>query len=123
MEENGWIFHVSHSAMLLYGDICGNNGWFGFYSGSSVGSISAIFKGSGMAKLIYGNCWSDKAVAVYLNRKKISSVHGNQTKLEIGFHFIAGDILQIEENGAIIKVHSLTILCNGKYVAAYTIRK
>ena len=119
MEENGWIFHVSHSDMLLHGDICGNNGWFGFYSGTSVGSISAIFKGSGTAKLIYGNCWSDREVAVYLNRKKISSVRGNQTQLELSFNFISGDKLQIEEDGAIIKLHSLTISCDGKYVVAY----
>ena len=119
MEENGWIFHVSHSDMLLHGDICGKNGWFGFYSGTSVGSISATFQGSGTAKLIYGNCWSDREVAVYLNHKKISSAYGNETKQEISFNFIPGDQLQIEEDDPIIKLYSLTISCDGKYVVAY----
>ena len=123
MEENGWIFHVSHSDMSLHGDRCDNNGWFGFYSGSSVGSILAIFKGSGTARLVYGNCWSDKEVSVYLNLNKISSVHGNQTKLEIVFNFISGDKLQIQEHGAIIKLHSLTISCDGKYGTDYATEK
>ena len=113
MEENGWIFYVSHSDMLLHGDICGSNGWFGFYSGTSVGSILAIFKGSGTAKLIYGNCWGDNEVAVYLNHNKISSTYGNVTK-EISFNFIYGNTLRIVEAGAIIKLHSLTISCDGK---------
>ena len=118
MEENGWIFHVSHSHMLLHGDICGNNGWFGFYSGSHVGSIYVTFKGFGTARLIYGNCWSDNEVSVYLNYKKISSAYGNMTKEVIAFNFIAGDTLGIVEDGAIIKLHSLTILCDGKYVVS-----
>ena len=119
MEENGWIFHVSHSDMLLHGDMCGNNGWFGFYSGSYVGSISAIFKGSGRARLIYGNCWDDSEVAVYLNYKKISSAYGNETKEEISFNFIPGDTLWIVEEGAIIKLHSLIISCGGKQFVGY----
>ena len=111
--ENGWIVHVSHSDMLLYGDRCGNNGWFGFYSGGSIGSIAALFKGSGTAKLIYGNCWIDNEVAVYLNHNKISSAYGNETRKEMSFNFIPGDALQIVEDGAIIKLHALAISCDG----------
>ena len=116
MEENGWIFQVSHSDMLLHGDKCGNNGWFGFYSGGSVGRIAATFRGSGTARLVYGNCWNDKEVSVYLKHKKVSSAHGNETKVETPFNFISGDNLQIMEDGGIIKLHSLTISCDGKYV-------
>ena len=118
LEENAWVFHVSHSDMLLHGDICGNNGWFGFYSGSRVGSICVTFKGFGTARLIYGNCWSDNEVSVYLNYNKISSAYGNMTKEEIAFNFISGDTLGIVEDGAIIKLHSLTILCDGKCVVS-----
>ena len=114
MEENGWTFHLSHSDMVLHGDRCGNNGWFGFYSGSSVGSISAYFKGRGTARLIFGNCWIDNEVAVYLNHKKISFAYGNETRQETYFNFISGDTLRIVEDGAIIKLHSLTISCDGK---------
>ena len=122
MEENGWMFRVSHSNMLLHQDICGNNGWYGFFSGDVVGSISAVFRGPGKAKMIYGNCWSDKEVAVHLNGKKISSALGNQSKVETVFDFNTGDKLRIEEDGAIIKIHSLTISCHGKYVATYGIK-
>ena len=111
--ENGWIVHVSHSDMLLYGDRCGNNGWFGFYSGGSMGRIAALFKGSGTARLIYGNCWIDNEVAVYLNHNKISSAYGNETRKEMSFNFIPGDALQIVEDGAIIQLHALAILCDG----------
>ena len=121
MEENGWIFHVSHSDMVFHGERCGNNGWFGFYSGRSVGSISAHFKGSGTAMLIYGNCWIHNVVAVYLNHHKISLAYGNETHKEISFNFISGDMLRVEEDGAIIKLHSLTISCDGKYIFGYAI--
>ena len=121
MEQNGWIFHVSHSDMILHEGRCGNNGWFGFYSGRSVGSISAYFKGSGTAMLIYENCWIDNEVAVYLNCKKISSADGNKTRNELSFNFTSGDTLRIEEDGAIIKLHSLTISCDGRYIVGYAI--
>ena len=114
MEENGWIFHVLHSDMLLHGDICGNNSWFGFYAGSHAGSIYTTFKGSGTAELIYGNCWNKNEVSVYLNHKKISAAFEKETEKEITFDFISGDIMGIVEDGAIIKIHSLTILCDGK---------
>ena len=123
MEENGWTFHVSHSDMVFHGDICGNNGWFGFYSGSSVGSISAYFKGTGTARLIYGNCWIHNDVSVYLNHNKISLAYGNETKKELYFNFISGDTLRIVEGGAIIKLYSLTISCDGKYIVRYVIEK
>ena len=122
MEENGWMFRVSHSNMLLYDNICGSNGWFGFYTGPHVGSVSAVFKGTGTAKLVYGNCWNDKEVAVYLNYEKMSSAHGNQTKIEIVLNFFTGDRLQIVEDGAIVKLHSLTILCDGMYLATYSLK-
>ena len=122
MAENGWLFHVSHSDMLLYGDICGNEGWFGFYSGSRAGSIYTIFKGSGSAVLLYGNCWNKNEVYVYLNGIKIASAYGNETKKEIAFNFISGDLIEIVEEGAIIKLHSLTISCDGTYLVDYDIK-
>ena len=115
MKENGWIFHVSHSDMQLYADRCGKNSWFGFYSGNSVGSVAAHFTGSGIASLTYGNCWMDNEVSVYLNLYKMSSAYGNETKKQISFNFTAGDTLRIVEDGAIIKLHNLTVSCDGMY--------
>ena len=122
MEENGWIFHVSHSDMVLYEDICGNDGWFGFYAGSHAGSIYTIFKGSGTARLIYGNCWNKNEVSVYLNHKKISSAKGKETKKEIAFNFVTGDTIGILEESAIIKLQTLTISCDGMYLVCYSIK-
>ena len=121
LDENGWVVHVSHSDMSLHGDICGNDGWFGFYSGSRTGFIQAMFKGSGTARLLYGNCWNKNKVSVFLNNEKISSAYGKETEVEVSFNFIAGDIIRIVEDGAIIKLHSLTISCDGKYVHSYHI--
>ena len=122
MEENGWIFHVSHSDMVLYEDICGSDGWFGFYTGSNTGSIYTTFKGSGTARLIYGNCWNKNEVYVTLNAKKISSAYGKETKKEIAFNFMSGDLIRVVEEGAIIKLHSLTISCDGRYLVGYFIK-
>ena len=122
MEENGWIFHVSHSDMTLYGDICGNDGWFGFYVGSNTGTIYTTFKGSGTARLIYGNCWNKNEVYVTINGEKISSVYGKDTKKEIVVNFISGDLIRVVEKSAIIKLHSLTISCDGMYRVGYSIK-
>ena len=122
LEENGWTFHVSHSDMVLYGDICGNDGWFGFYTGSNTGSIYATFKGFGTARLIYGNCWNKNEVYVNLNGKKVSSAYGKEAKKEIAFSFVSGDTIQFVEEGAIIKLHSLTFSCDGRNLVGYYVK-
>ena len=115
MEENGWEFRVSQWDKSELVDICGNDTWYGYYGGDGRGSVSANFKGSGFGILIFGNCWYNNEVAVYLNNYKISYVLGNVTRKEIQFHFSPGDKLQVMEDGAIIKLHSLSITCNCKY--------
>ena len=51
-----------------------------------------------------------------------SKILSNDTKEEISFNFISGDKLELEEDGAIIKLHSLNISCDGgKYVVGYAI--
>ena len=115
MEENGWEFHVSHWDKSEFVDICDNDTWYGFYGGYGRGSVSTNFKGSGLGILIFGNCWAHNQVEVYFNDNKISNAIGNVTRKEIQFHFSPGDTLQVMEDGAIIKLHSLSITCTCKY--------
>ena len=115
MEESGWEFDVSHWDNHESVDICGNDTWYGFYNGRRMGSVSTNFKGSGFGILKFGNCWTRNEVAVYLNSDKIAFALGNVMNQEILFHFSPGDTLQVIEDGAIIKLHSLSINCYCKY--------
>ena len=115
MEKNGWEFHVSQWEKKEFVDMCGNDTWYGFYRGPGRGSVSTKFKGSGHGILIFGNCWAHNEVEVYFNYHKISNAMGNVTRKEIQFHFFPGDKLQVMEDGAIIKLHSLSITCYCKY--------
>ena len=116
MEKNGWEFQVSHWDKSEFVDICGNDTWYGFYGGNYQGSVSTNFKGSGFGILQFGNCWSNNEVAVYLNNYKIAYALGNVARKEVKFHFSPGDNLKITEDGAIIKLHSLSITCSCKYM-------
>ena len=115
MEKNGWKFYVSPWGQKDFIDICGNDTWYGFYRGSGKGIVSTRFEGSGIGTLNFGNCWNHNEVAVYLNNYKISYAVGGMSKKEIQFRFFPGDKLQVTEDGAIIKLHSLSITCYCKY--------
>ena len=116
MEEHGWEFHVSHWEKRNFMDICGNSTWYGFYNGNAIGSIYTNFKGHGFAILRFGNCWPHNEVSVYLNGYKIEQASGNVKNKEVHFDFSPGDQLKVTEDGAIIKLHSLILTCNCKYV-------
>ena len=95
---------------------CGRETWFGWSSGTSVGAISAIFKGSGVATLTFGNCWGSATgdVIAYLNSNIIGNARHGQN-ITVTFDFSRGDILTLAEyNTAIIKLYNLEINCNGQ---------
>ena len=117
MEKNGWIFHVSHGDQFMYASLCGDDTWFGFYAGGTIGSISTIFKRSGLAKLNFGNCWTNKKVTAYLNHRKLAYASGREVRKEISFNFTTGDTLRLEEDGGIIKINSLIISCTTRKLA------
>ena len=113
MENNGWNFNTSHSDKVWRNEECGNEGWFGLHAGHNVGSVSVKFKASGNATLTFGNCWHvDRyTVKVYLNENLLATAGGNELKVVTSFPFDQGDILKIDEDGAIIKLNSLIISC------------
>ena len=116
MEANGWEFDVSHWDNSHFLDICGNDTWYGFYIRYGKGKVSTTFKSSGFGILRFGNCWSQNEVAVYLNANKLSYASGNEMEKEIQFRFSSKDKLEIAEDGAIIKLHSLSITCYCEYI-------
>ena len=114
MVKNGWEFHVSHWDKREFVDLCGNDTWYGFYVGHYKGSISTNFMESGFGILKFGNCWRHNEVVVYLNNYKMSNAFGNVATKEVKFRFSPGDTLKITEDGAVIKLHSLSITCSCK---------
>ena len=114
MEENGWSFSLTDSEPEKHSSKCGKGTWYGMSSGSEIGKVNTVFVGRGSATLVYGNCWTGYTVKVWLNNKKVSVADKNKLKKKVTFQFTKGDKLQIEEDGGIIKLHSLTISCGGK---------
>ena len=124
MEQSGWVINtaVSHEGT---GAVCGSpitknskssNIWYGFTSGQGPSYISMTLKGSGEARLRYGNCQNistSSTVKVYVNGYEISKADSGQTQ-EIAFEFNHGDILKIEEDTGIIKLHQLHWNCSSK---------
>ena len=96
---------------------CGNGkAWYGWNSGSSVGSLSAQLTGSGSAYLGYGNCWNSGVVKVYLNGKEIDSAPPNTPKKFVAFYFKDGAKLEIKDEGrnSVVHINYLLILkCKG----------
>jgi len=82
---------------------------FGREKGLPVGSIEKTFEHHGRAKLTFKNCNDHGNVQVFLNNEPIGISLG-KNKMDANFVVKPRDVLElIEENGAIIKVLSLTV--------------
>ena len=77
--------------------------------GLPVGSLEKTFEHHGRAKLTFKNCNDHGSVQVFLNNEPIGISLG-KNKMDANFVVKPRDVLMlIEENGAIIKVLSLTV--------------
>ena len=92
---------------------CGSDNSQGYFDERGQGRISANFQGRGYARLVYGNRCMDGHVEVYLNQILISK--SKQKRTEIAFQYFPGTTLSIKEVDAIVKLHSLSIICFCKY--------
>ncbi len=113
MEAHGWSFSgITNPYMIHYHDVCMTTPptWYGYCSGSCVGSVSAVFQGSGTATLDFGNCHSGTVVAS-LNGKAIGKATKYVTSKTITFAFSMGDELKVQEAHAIVKLNSLQLEC------------
>merc|ERR1719181_2390556 len=101
---------------------CDRNHFHAYKNGNGVGVASKTMKGSGNAKLEYGNCWNAGNANVYLNGKKISSAPRLTRSKTVNFAFKSGDKLEVkDENGnAVIQIIRLTIKCGKGSGNTYT---
>ena len=119
MLEGGWEFSDALfnrewvSPNEEYNVACGSDNSQGYFDERGQGRISANFQGRGYARLVYGNRCMDGHVEVYLNQILISK--SKQKRTEIAFQYFPGTTLSIKEVDAIVKLHSLSIICFCKY--------
>ena len=120
METNGWEVSATAGYPSEANNVCMAGGtWYGFTGGSTIGSISATFIGSGRATLDFGNCYNNGLVTVYVNEIEVaraSETYPEITSVQATFDFTPGDVLRISEDFAIIKLNSLHITCSGRYI-------
>ena len=98
---------------------CGKGAaWFGWSSANRVGVASYRLVGKGTATLVYGNCWNAGKVNVYLNGKRIASAAPNHPDNKIVIPFTNGGLLELKDEGgnAVIKISSLVIKCDSKWL-------
>ena len=118
MVKNGWNADVDYSNGDDWNDAheknCSASSFYGYRGGDLVGSVSAIFKGSGKGILSYGNCYYTGYVLVSLNGVELGRSSSN-SKGVVTFQYRRGDVLKIEEyNTAIIKLYSFVLQDSGK---------
>ena len=112
MEKNGWDFDITDSNDPKFTAECGTSAWYGYNYGPVIGSLTAIFVGSGKATLNFGNCYTAGRVTVYLNGRDIAYAVAYTFEQEVTFDYSSGDILTIKEHPmAIIKLNSLKLSC------------
>jgi len=88
MVAGGWTIDAPHDGYAKY---CGGyNTFWGYKNGSPDGYVAAIFKGSGIATLNFGNCWEGGITKVYLNGQAISSAGPYQSSMVARFNYKIG---------------------------------
>lgn len=120
MEDNGWSVDVRYSNNNDWSDEyavnCGKHTFYGYHGDHRVGMLSATFKGSGNATVIFGNCYKTGYVVVLLNNKELERADQEKYKI-VSFNYTRGDVIIIKEvNTAIIKLYYFGIsACDGKF--------
>ena len=120
MIRNGWKVDVGYSSTndwsTEYSMNCGTQTFYGYHGDHKVGSVSATFKGTGNATLIFGNCYKEGFVEVLLNNEQLEQANQEKYKT-IAFNYNPGDVLKIREvNTAIIKLYYFGITgCEGNF--------
>ena len=110
MVVGGWTINAPHQSDEWAAGCGGYNTFWAYTNAAPVGYVSAIFKGSGIATLNFGNCWKKGITKVYLNGNAVSSAGPFQSSVVARFNYKSGDNLKIaEENMGIIKINSLKL--------------
>ena len=128
MIAHGWVFsyEMTPSKDPSFQDTCSasqnsqiSETWYGYSHEEIIGSVSKQLKGKGSGKLIYGNCFEkgkgnpSNKVNVYLNGVQISNATSGEIK-KIDFDYVDNDIIKLEEEYGIIKIHQMGLNCARK---------
>ena len=124
MQGSGWSVTGPFNGINTLGgkNKCKSSQFHAYRNGNSVGVVSKIMRGSGRARLEYGNCWDSGNVNVYLNGKKINSAPRYIQK-SVGFSFSDGDKLEVkdEDGNAVIQLIRLSITCSTNFLPGRSI--
>ena len=119
MMRNGWNVDVDYSIgedpLAGKEHSCKSGQFYGYKKRYGMGSVSAIFKGSGKANLKFTDCFRTGGwVTVSLNGVEIGRA---EVKIEtVSFRYEKGDFLEIQEfNAASIELYSLVLLDGGNF--------
>ena len=133
MEANGWRFDLTHDGSnwndhtyKQVGLKCGPEAnWYGWSEHSSVGTLSAILKGSGEVTIDFGNCWQEGNVKLYLDSALIFTAPSETKSIIKSFSFTHGSMLKIkdEDGNAVISLNSITFNCKGMSAGRYLLRR
>ena len=128
MIANGWVFsyEMTPSKDPSFQNTCSasqnsqiSETWYGYSHQEIIGTASKQLKGKGSGKLIYGNCFENgkenpsNKVNVYLNGVQISNAKSGEIK-KIDFDYDDNDVIKLEEEYGIIKIHQIGLNCARK---------
>ena len=117
MQAAGWVLNVLNDCGS-YANFCAGIPFSGYTCNQAVGSVSTTFKGAGVARLNFGNCFNNGITNVYLNNRPIGSALANQKSTTVKFNYKPGDRLRLEEvNMGIVAINSFQVVCYGKNAA------
>ena len=115
MIDAGWNLDIDKDEKNYVSD-CGSSTFWGYRLSKRTGIVQASFRGSGTAKLNFGQCYgrSSGVTIVYLNGALIKTATKREGEVTVEFDYNPGDTLKLEEvNSGIIKISSLLLKCKG----------
>ena len=112
MENNGWFVDVQYHNTLNTFATCDETTFFGSKSNLDAAQVITKFRGTGGAKLDFGNCWSSGFVSVFLNNALIKMARRNGREV-VKFNYRTGDVLAIKtvslQTSAIMAIYSFEV--------------
>ena len=105
-DTEGWNIDIESGKWKLptlfqtVDEVCGPE-WWGFSSGSGVGTISTMLnRSTKCGRLDFGNCWDTGVVRVYLEGVLIWRATANTPSQIISFPLPQDSLLEIKDEGA-----------------------
>ena len=112
MESNGWAVEATYHNTINNVASCDSSTFFGFMPNGGMAKAITKFRGTGGAKLTFGNCYSSGFVSVSINNIRIANAYASSMDV-IKFNYRKDDVLTIKahsvQGSAILSLFSLEI--------------